>query len=123
MTELTLDSDRSRLLVERSVFMLKGLHEAEKIAKRGFESTSWRSQLRGFFCALEIIVGHEGTNKILTLVHEETRKNLGESLADELVERAFPQVEQLKLDRSGYVHVVRTPGNQLGGTSARRPAY
>ena len=106
MAGLTLDSDVSRLLVERVVFMLKGLHESEKIAKHGFESTSWRSQLRGFCCALEIIVGHEGTNKILALVHEKTSRNLGESLADELMERAFAQVEQVKLNRSGYLHVV-----------------
>jgi tetratricopeptide (TPR) repeat protein len=106
MAEVALDPDISRQLVERAVFMLKGLHDAGKFKKGGHVSATWSSQLRGFCYALEIIVGHEMTNKILTLVREETRRNLGESLADELMEVAFSQIEHAEPDKLGYMYAV-----------------
>jgi len=104
MAEPALDPDTNQVLIGRVLFMLKALHEAEKIRKRGYESASWRGQLGGFRCALEIIVGPEATSEILKVVREETRKSLGELAGDYLMQRAFPSVEP-EHDNSGYMYV------------------
>jgi len=103
MALLALGPDTSQLLVGRVVFMLKALYEAEKVESGGFESTSWRGQLAGFRCAIEIIYGAELTAKIMEAVVEETRKSLRER-ADDLMKRAFPRLEK-EADNQGYIDV------------------
>lgn len=103
MPHVALDPDTRQLLVGRLKFMLKALHEAEKIDRGSFESTSWRGQLTGFRCAIEIIYGAELTDEIMEVVVEEMRKSLGERI-DDLMKRAFPRLERDTLNE-GYVHV------------------
>jgi tetratricopeptide (TPR) repeat protein len=105
MVGIVLDPTTSQRVVERVIFLLNAFYEAEKSKKGGSESTSWRGQLGGFRCALEIIVGSKATNEILELVREETRKNLGESLGDGLMAHGFPQAERTHANL-GYMYQV-----------------
>jgi tetratricopeptide (TPR) repeat protein len=98
-----LDPDTNQLLVGRVVFMLKALYEAEKVESSGFESTSWRGQLTGFRCAIEIIYGAELTDKIMEAVVEEAQKSFRER-TDDLMKRAFPRLEK-QADNQGYIYV------------------
>jgi tetratricopeptide (TPR) repeat protein len=106
MPVLALDADTRQLLVKRVLFMLNALREAEELERHGFESTSWRGQLCGFKCAIEVVFGFEATNEIFEVIREEARRNFGERLGDVLMKRGFPQAERAHDEmRQGYIYV------------------
>ena len=136
MSEIVLDTIATQRLVEQLIFLLNAFHESEKHKRGGYESTSWRGQLGGFRRALENIVGHKATNEILELVREKVRQQLGESLGDELMSRAYPRNEhalESPLGGLGYTNQVlalvnkNPPGDRSGlgqsSTSAARYAF
>jgi tetratricopeptide (TPR) repeat protein len=105
MTELTLDSVATQRAIGQVIALLNSFYEAEKNRSDGFEATYWRGQLAGFRRALEFIVGPKATVEIVEIVRGEIRKTLGESLADALIERAFPQSGH-NFSNRGYVYQV-----------------
>ena len=105
MAELILDSVTTQRAVGQVIALLYSFYEAEKNRSDGFESTYWRGQLGGFRRALEYTVGPKATSEIVEIVREETRKTIGESLADALLERAFPKTHN-NVANWGYVYQV-----------------
>lgn len=67
-----LDADTRTRVVEELLRLLTVFHEAENRNAGGLESVSRRGQLGGFRGALEIIVGRDGTSKILASVRSKT---------------------------------------------------
>ena len=105
MAELTLDSITTQRAVGQFSALLNSFYEAEKNRNDGFEATYWRGQLAGFRRALELFVGPKAIIEVVEIVREDFRKTLGESLADALIESAFPQSGHNFANR-GYVYQV-----------------